>query len=266
MTPFRITIQTDCIVSLETLQTQAALHQHYRKVEPAAPHGRKLAVVGAGPLVVNDLDELRTWDGDIWAINSAARWLSSNGVKCTLVSIDPLDMPGEFPCADALIATCCHPALFAKLEGRDIRTFDLAETHADGLAGGCTTALRMAGLAFHLGYLDVNFFGCEGSYEGESDHVDYHNGEAQELIVRAGGKDYRIEAGLLVQCQDFAQLFATFPQVFHNRSHGLLRAMMEHPDTWEVVGVSRAMKEHLEQVNGRHGLYEQPYVPLQATG
>lgn len=263
MTPFRLNIETKCVVPLEQLQAQAALHQHYPKIDPSPKHGslrgQRLAVVGAGPLVVNDLEELRAWEGEIWAINSAARWLHTNGIDCTLITIDPLDMAGEFPMRRAMLATCCHPNLFAKLGHADIRTFDLAETAAHGLMGGCTTALRSAALAFHLGYLDVSYFGCEGSYEGDRDHVDYHNGEAEEVIVRAGGKDYRIETGLLVQCQDFATLFATFPLVFKNRSRGLLAAMIDHPDTWEVVAVSAAMKAHLEAVNGKHGIYETPY-------
>ncbi len=267
--PFRLSIEVDCVVPLETLKAQAALHQHYRKIDPTPRHGsqsgRKLAVVGAGPLVVHDLDELRAWDGDIWAINSAARWLHQNGVDCTLITIDPLDMVGVFPMRRALVATCCHPNLFKKLVHADVTTFDLAETVPHGIAGGCTTALRSAALAFHLGYLDVSYFGCEGSYEGERDHVDYHNGEAEELVVRAGGRDYKIETGLLVQCTDFATLFATFPDVFKNRSGGLLKAIMEHPDTWEVVAVSAAMKAHLEKVNGPQGRYDQPYTGLELT-
>lgn len=263
MSPFRLKIETDCIVPLETLKAQAAVHQHFPMLErctPGAKAGRKLAVVGAGPLVVHDLEELRAWDGDIWAINSAARWLANNGVACTLVSIDPLELPGDFPVDRALLATCCHPGTFEKLKHANVTVFNLCETHEDGLAGGCTTALRTPALAFHQGYLDVSYFGCEGSYEGDRDHVDYHNGEAQELIIRAGGKDYRIETGLLVQCQDFATLFATFPDVFKCRSGGLLKAMMEHPDTWSVVAVSAAMKAHLEKVNGQHGIYEKAYV------
>lgn len=267
--PFRLNITTDCVVSLETLKFQATQHQHYSKIDPVPRHGsrpgRRLAVVGAGPLVVHDLEELRAWDGDIWAINSAARWLHENGVDCTLVTIDPLDMPGEFPMARALIATCCHPHLFAKLAHAEVTTFDLAETAPHGIQGGCTTALRSASLAFHLGYLDVSFFGCEGSYEGERDHIDYHNGEAEELVIRADGRDYKIETGLLVQCTDFAKLFGTFSAVFKNRSGGLLKAIMEHPDTWEVVAVSAAMKAHLERVNGQQRLYEAPYIGLEMT-
>jgi len=262
VSPFRLDIQTDCVASLETLKAQAALHQDYLRLPQCAPGfraGRKLAVVGAGPLVVHDLEELRAWDGDIWAINSAARWLFENGIDSTLFTIDPLEMPYQFPMSRAIVATCCHPSTFAKLEHAEVRVINLCETHPDGLAGGCTTALRAPALAFNQGYLDVSFFGCEGSYEGERDHVDYHNGESEELVIRAGGRDYRIETGLLVQCQDFVRLFTTFPDVFKNRSGGLLKAMMEHPDTWEVVAVSAAMKAHLERVNGKQGIYEKPY-------
>ena len=265
MTPFRLDIKVAGCVPIETYCAQAALHQEYPKIKERAWHGRKLAVVGAGPLVVHDLEELRTWDGDIWAINSAARWLHENGVRATLVTIDPLDIPGEFPMMDALVATCCHPNLFQKLEGKNVWTFDLIETHPEtGLAGGCTTATRTPALAIKLGYRDVSYFGCEASYDGDRDHIDFHNGEAQEVIVRAGGRDYRAETGLLVQCQDFMQLFTTFPDAFKNRSGGLLKAMIDNPDTWEIVAVSAAMKQHLEEVNGKQGLYEGIYEPIAA--
>jgi hypothetical protein len=261
--PFRIRIETDCIVSREKLQEQAKIQAHRPRVAPVSPHGRKLAVVGAGPELVRDLDALREWDGDIWAINSAGRFLAQHGIRSIFVSIDPLLFPYRLDWVEeALIATCCHPGIFEQLEGKPLRVFELIETAEDGITGGCVTATRMPSLAMRLGYLDVSFFGCEGSYPFDgNDHVDYHNGEAQELVVRAGGQDYRIETGLLVQCEQLALLFGVFPNVFKNRSRGLLAAMIEHPDTWEVVAVSAAMKAHLEEVNGKLGMYEIPYAP-----
>jgi hypothetical protein len=241
----------------------AAEPAHRPRIKSGSPHGRKLAVVGAGPELVHDLSELSEWVGDIWAINSAGRFLAKHGIRSTFLTVDPLMLPYPLDwVTDALIATCVHPSVFEQIEGKPLRVFDLIETHADGIAGGCVTATRAPSLAFRLGYLDVSFFGCEGSYDfSGNDHVDYHNGEAEELIVRAGGKDYRIETGLLVQCEQLMTLFATFPNVFHNRSRGLLRAMIENPDSWEVVGVSAAMKTHLEEVNGKQGLYDIPYRP-----
>ena len=265
MTPFRIDIRTECVASMETLSAQAQINANYPRVEESPRHGRKLAVVGGGPQVAKDLDELRAWDGDIWAINYTAQWLSEHGVKATLFSIDPLPMQVE--AADALLATCCHPDIVKHYQGR-VRVFDLCETHPDGITGGIVTAARAPSLSFLMGYLDVSFFGCEGSFEFEQsedgsfkirDHVDRHEAPSAMLVVRAGGQDYCTSPGFLVQCQQLSALFCAFPDVYHNRSHGLVRAMVENPDTWEVVAVSHGLKVHLEEVNGKQGLYDSPY-------
>jgi hypothetical protein len=63
----------------------------------------------------------------------------------------------------------------------------------------------------------------------------------------------------VVQCEELAGIISTFPDVFHDRSGGLLSAILAYPDTWEVVGVSAALKEHLILVNGDTGLYDEPY-------
>lgn len=251
---FRIDIQTQCVASLAVLAEYASQNAHYPKITQAAPHGRKLAVVGSGPELRQDLEELSLWEGDIWAINTACGYLGAHGIESTFVTVDPLDVEFVVP-GEALVSSSCHPNLLRRL--KSFRTFDMIETHPDGIPGGCVTATRMPSLAMRLGYLDVSFFGCEGSYESQ-DHVTHHNGEEQEVIVRAGGRDFRIETGLLVQCQDFVKLFNAFP-IFKNRSRGLLKAMIENPDTWEIVAVSAAMKKHLEEVNGQHGLYEHEY-------
>lgn len=268
MKPFRINIRTECVVSMDVLKAQAAENAHYPRVLPSPRHGRKLAVVGGGPEVIHDLDELRTWDGDIWGINYTAQWLNERGVKATLYSIDPLPMTVEAP--DAILASACHPDVLKRFAGR-VQVVDLCETHPDGLTGGVTSAARAPALSFMMGYLDVSFFGCEGSFQTDRtdeahvlsvrDHVDRNEGHSALMIIRAGNRDYCTSPGFFVQCEQLATIFNTFPDVYHNRSGGLVRAMAEHPDTWEVVAVSDALKKHLEETNGPSGMYEEPYRP-----
>ena len=247
--PFRLELQTDCIVPLPRMQENAERCSAPR-VQMAPPHGRKLAIVGGGPLVAHDLPELQAWHGDVWGINHTAGWLVENGIDAMMVSVDPQPWTPPANVRRALLATCADPSVFEQLAGKDVKAFDLHETALGGIFGGCTTATRMPILALRMGYTDISFFGCEGSYSGDRDHVDRHNGEAMELIIRAGGNDYRCETGLLIQCQDFAAIFGTFGNFFKNRSGGLLKAMIENPDTWEIVAVSAAMRDHLEKVNG----------------
>ncbi len=257
MKPFRIEIKTRCVAPAEQLQRNAALNAEYPRFRRSVRHDRRLAVVGGGPLVVHDLDELRAWDGDIWGINYTAEWLNDNGVKATLFSVDPTHMIVEAP--DALLATVCDPDLVRHFDGR-VQVFDLLESCQGGIAGGITSATRAPALSFAMGYVDVSFFGCEGSFD-KREHVDRDEGKEPQLIVRAGGKDYGTVAEYLLQCEQLSLILRTLTGAYHNRSGGLLKAMIENPDTWEIVAVSAEMKEHLEAVNGPQGMYEGQYIP-----
>jgi hypothetical protein len=257
--PFRIHFNTECAVPLETWKQNAHINAHCPRVKRGEAVGRKLAIVGGSPGVIEDLDELRAWDGDIWAVNYTPAWLLSQGISSTLYTVDagvPDEPLWNSPVRKRLLSTACDPLMFTE----DSRAFDMIETHASGFSGGTTSMTRAPWLALSLGYLDVSFFGCDGSYGMDgSDHIDRHEGSDKELIIRAGGLDYRTRPEFLIQCQELVTLFSEFGVIFKNRSRGLLKAMVDHPETWEIVGVSAAMKQHLEEVNGKQGIYEQPF-------
>lgn len=255
MKPFRLDVKGHCVASAEKLRQNAEQNASVPRVQFCAPHKRRLAIAGGGPSLVNDLEELRAWDGDIWAINDTAQWLNERGVHATLFSVDPMPMDVEAP--SAILASLCDPAIFLRMKGR-VLAFDMVETHPEGIGGGCFSSTRAPALSLKMGYIDVSFFGCEGSFE-ERDHVDRHSNHPEQVIVRAGGRDYLTYPSFIVQCEELAKLFY-FDNVYHNRSGGLLKAIVEHPDTWEIVGVSPAMKLHLEELNGHQGLYETPYI------
>jgi hypothetical protein len=259
--PFRIQFKTDCAIPLSTWVAHAEENAQRPRVTLGVPKGKPLAIVGGSPSIALDLEELRAWPGDIWAINYTANYLHAQGIPCALFTVDPGDPvdpgPWDSPVRKRLLATSCPSSMFTE----DSLAFDMVETHSQGFAGGTSSATRAPWIALSLGYLDVSFFGCDCSYETQ-DHADRHEGSERELIIRAGGQDYRTRPDFLVQCEEFAKLFTEFGSVFKNRSRGLVRAMLENPDTWEVVGVSPAMKAHLEEHNGRSGLYDTPFQPL----
>ncbi len=49
-----------------------------------------------------------------------------------------------------------------------------------------------------------------------------------------------------MQSQYLSDLIRKFPQGFSERCGGLLRAMLEYPDTWTMTKVSGPLKERLE--------------------
>lgn len=265
MKPFRIQFKTDCTTPIEVWQQSAAANAHRPRVQLGVPKGRPLAIVGGSPSVALDLEELRAWPGDIWAINYTANWLHENGVACTLFTVDPgcpTDAgPWDSPVRKRLLASSCPPHMFTD----ESECFDMVETNPKGFAGGTCSATRAPWLALSMGYTDISFFGCDGSFEGEVDHVDRSEQNDMQMIIRAGGHDYRTRTDYFVQCEEFVQLFAEFGVVFKNRSRGLVKAMLENRDTWEVVGVSPALRTHLIEMNGDQGIYDTQYKPLEAA-
>lgn len=259
--PFRVKIVGKCIESIDTLKANAESCLGLARIEKQVPHGRKLAVVGGGLSTLDHLDELRNFDGDIWAINNTAAWLIERGIKATLFTVDPAPVD-EFDLTgvdSALIATCCHPSLREAI--RNVRLFDIKETDATGHIGGSSSSTRTPLVAVFLGYTDITYYGCEGSFLIDRDHVDRHEGDRPLLIVKAGGVEYLTRPDYMVQAEDLAAVMRMAPDIFKNRSGGLLQAMLEYPDEWEVVAVSALMKENIESYSGKCGLYETSYTP-----
>jgi hypothetical protein len=223
--------------------------------EQRGVHPHPVAVVGGGPSLLHHLDELRTWPGEIWAVNSMADWLAERGIDATLFSVDPSYF--ESKTQKRLLASCCDPAMFTE----QTRLFDLAEHAEDGVVGGVTTAARAPALAIKLGYPGVAFFGCDSSYEG-SVHVAHEGYNAPALIIRANGRTFETIPGFVLQAESIAQLLRTFPDYFRNHSDGLLAAMVAD-DQWTTVAVSAALKKVLIETNGDSGLFDVPYEATQ---
>ena len=78
-----------------------------------------VAVVGGGPLL--DLEAVRRWPGDIWAINSTADFLLDRGIDCTFFTTDP--HPFKTTAAKRLLASHCDPSVFAG----DVQMFDISD-------------------------------------------------------------------------------------------------------------------------------------------
>jgi hypothetical protein len=239
-----------------TPDAQIAAHLEHAKSYPREGRGLHLhpvAVVGGGPSVARRLDELRQWPGEIWAVNSTADWLADRGIGSTLFSCDHSHIPSR--AKKAVLASCCHPAMF---EGREVRVFDMSDDAPDGVIGGNTTASRAPVLALKLGYPGVAFFGCDSSFE-TSDHVDRNDQFPKQVIVHANGADYRTYPDFLVQAECLADLVRGFGGYLVNKSDGLLAAMVADAG-WEVVAVSAALRESLNATNGDEGIYDEPYV------
>lgn len=256
MIPFRIKWEPLVELRGEAEKARLALNAH-RPLAQRRKHEYPVAVVGGGPSLVGRLDELRSWPGDVWAINKTADWLIDQGIDCAFYTVDAAG-PDVIPISKAkraILASWCHPARF--VDGAEM--FHLSEHAPEGVPGGTTTATRAPCLALRLGYPGVHFFGCDSSFAGQ-DHVDRHDPIDAAVIVRASGRDFMTYPELLMQAECLTTILGMAPEVFINKSDGLLKAMQQD-DQWSIVAVSAALKEHLNELNGDTGLYDSPYTP-----
>lgn len=215
------------------------------------PHGRRLAVVGGGPSIVDHLDEIRSYT-DVWAINGACGFLRERGIVSTLLACDPVPFLAERVrgAKTAILCSRCDPAVFDALKGAEITLFDALQ---DKLTGGYATWLSVSAMSavFQLsmayGFRQTVFYGCEGSYESTT-HAYMDDPQGHRFVVSCGGGEYLTVPELYIQCQQMAPLFRlSVSDAFTERSGGLLRAMIQNEDH-DIVKVSRALLASLETI------------------
>jgi hypothetical protein len=250
--PFRISFRPHVDVTDTRLADNFSASKGLPRVSRSS-HAHPVAVVGGGPSLLGRLDELRSWPGEIWAINSMPDWLAARGIDSVLFSVDP--KPFASSAKRAILASTCDPSMFS---GRDVRVFDMIERAEDGITGGVTTATRAPALAFRMGYPGAAFFGCDSDF-GDIGHVSTGAYPDEDLLViRANGADYITSPDFLMQAENLAQLMRTFPDFIVDKSGGLLSALVADEE-WTTAAVSDALKRRLISENGDSGLYDQPY-------
>lgn len=244
---YRIKVHGKCAVSDSQQKENAAyaVGLGVPLIQKQPPHGRPLAVVGGGPSIKDYLKCIQRWNGDIWSINATWKWLKEHGVDSTFFSVDPLEAAAEMAVGvqKGIVASGCHKRMFTAIP--ELQMFHTDQITANGLIGGTTTATRAPTLALMMGYGSVTFFGCESSY-GEVSHAYRSEEEPDQVLVKAGEGIYRTSLPLLDQAENLAVILREFPDIFHDRSGGLLSAMVKHWDTWEVVALSTYLKEILD--------------------
>lgn len=206
-------------------------------------HDIPLAVVGGGASTRENLQEIVAWPGHIWGINQSAQWLSQHGrtKDVWLFSVAPTTrlLPFLKGVERALLASQCNPQVFQTLNdlGADVRRFNLFDGH------GPTSVSNTLMPSAMLGYKVLTYFGCEGSFVGES-HCYRSDAKPEQLIVRAGGKDYVTSVDMYITTQYMATAIREYPERMKEKSGGLLRAMIED-EQWGVVALSEALRDRI---------------------
>ena len=208
-------------------------------IEDAGPVAANLAVVGGSPGVVDHLDTIMRWDGEIWAINKTHQFLQGHGIASTFFTIDASEIIADW-CAGAKRAVLGDSVL-PEVFGR-VGYAEMARLGPEYLPWGCSSAVCAPQIAATRGHKHVTFFGCESSF-GEQTHAD-RDEETPVLIVECGGGTYRTSPGMLMQADTLAQLARACPSYITVVGGGLLAALVEH-GAYEVTQMSRSLSEAL---------------------
>lgn len=228
------------VVSVEILQNNAEINsaRGWPKVE--CKDRPPLAVVGGGHSLLSTIDELRHWPGEVWACGSVHPWLKENGVASVFFNADPMAEMGPMASGSGLLAITSDPSVFEAVS--EAETFDLND-----YGHGNTTASISAHLALCRGHREVTYFGCDSSFE-TSTHLYKHEDWEAHLLVECGGVHFRTKPQLLMQAEMLSAFIRMAPQVFTERSGGLLRAMVGC-EAYDAQSGNQAMHDLLRGVS-----------------
>jgi hypothetical protein len=206
--------------------------------------GGRLAIIGGGPSIHSHLEELKAWDGAIWAVNGAINWCIDNDIKAYFYTADASRKANWVYDLSrvrlAVLAPDVSPELVAYLQenGADISL-------TAPIQSGPTSVNASDYLALQCGYRDMTYFGCEGSFaEPEMDantHAFASFPIPDWIIVEVGGEYFKTKPEFVSQSIMLANIIKAFPRLFSEKSGGLLRAMIQHGPAYDVVMVSNTM-------------------------
>lgn len=223
-----------------------AAHLEANKMRPGLKPGPHppLAVVGGHPNVADHIEDLRAWDGDVWAINGAWRWCEDRGIRASFVSIDPTDHVLRYIAGarHAILARHCDPRCFDAVVDAEC-----ADIGLDAVISGPTTASAIPHLAVMRGHKRVCFFGCGASFGTATHAYADQVPPTHRLRVQTASGVFETDSGLLVQTEWLAGFIRAAPHVFSERSGELLSALIADPD-YDITAASRDIHEALTPV------------------
>jgi len=210
------------------------------KAGAAAP---RLAVVGGGPAVINHIDELRAWDGEVWAVNRTWEWCRDNGIDATFYTIDQITRAYE-GVRRAVLGDPVRPQTFDDLIAQGAH-IELVRLGRGSILPASTSAGTAPMIACWRGHKHVTFFGCESSYPEGRTHINKNETDRLGSIwVECGDREYVTCAQFIMQAEWIAKMARAFPEFIEVRGAGFLPALVLHGD-YDVTHVNRQLHERL---------------------
>ena len=220
------------------------------EIGAAGPAVGALAVVGGGPSIAGQVDRLKDWPGEIWAINDTWAWCADNGIDAAFYTIDPryiIAPEVAHRIERAVLGDICDPSLFSALSHAELEMVRLGE---DGIPTASTSMASSLLIAAHRGHKSVTLFGGDCSF-GEQTHVNKDEHDRGEFLwISCGGKEFKTAPHFMVQAEFLSWAARLLSRGFLSvEGDGLLPALVEHGD-YQVTHVSRALNERLARNQG----------------
>jgi len=184
----------------------------------------KMAIVGGGPSLKDQVEEIRNFNGFIMATNGAYKFLREHGIKADgMAMLDARDENVRFvqnPSRKTtyFIASVCSPRIFDKLKGQNVIVW-----HADNdiykpkgakmfIGGGCTIGTRAIFLGYVLGFRDFHLFGMDSCYNADEHHAYSQdlNDNDKVVTIHVGNRTFKCAVWMAGQAQDFKEMLGSF--------------------------------------------------------
>lgn len=237
--------------------------RHLPGIAPGLVTNTPLAVVGYGPSLRDTWEDAITYPV-VMSMSGSHRFLVEHGRRPDLhVEVDPrphkVGLIG--PPQDGTtyyVSSCCHPAVFEHLAGRDVKVWHVFTGKEAGfrpipygewaLSGGSGVGVRAIILARMLGYTNIHVFGIDGNVSPKyGSHAGEHPGQIHKTEKFSyNGVKYRTTASLLGVARETTGQLDQIPDTtvtFHGE--GLVQALAKDyvrkpvPETHTIIGVQK---------------------------
>lgn len=205
-----------------------------------------VAIVGGGPSLRDQLDNLRAYRGVIMSCGSVHDYLLENGVipRCHIMGDPDADgvtlrwVTRKGPGTTYLVASHCPPEVFDALAACDVRVWHLDVGEGEGapdfrgepsVPGGHFIISRAWALAAIMGFRELDFFGFDCSFPDDcpSQHAyDYEWTREEPVVAKFQGRRFVTTPGLLDQLATFVQQLHRAENKFSITVHGDCLAAM----------------------------------------
>ena len=242
-------------------------------------HQNPIALVGGGPSIKKEIDNIKAFNGPVMACGSSYDWLVENGIiptYCVVCDPDPLTkeyLKNKHKDTIFLIAYSCHPSVFEFLSDMTVYGWFCHSEEAyeriknditipySGISGGCTVSLRSISVVMMLGYTNHHYWGFDSCISSTNEHHAYEFATKDEVVgdtykIRLGDdkpdatKTYKCAGYHLAQAHHFQNFYFSYHMLFTPTFHG--EGMLTDFMTFiEKVGVIKHLKNEAMKTFGQ---------------